>query len=1091
MTKHLGLAGNIAKAFINTKLTPLIIVASVLLGIFAVMLLPREEEPQIIVPVVDIFVALPGSSAQEVEQRVSRPLENLLWQIPGVEYVYSTSSTGKALVVVRFRVGENEEKSIIRLNQKMAANFDLIPAGASKPLIKPRSIDDVPILALTLSGPGYSHYTLRRLAAELRDQIDQINDVSEVKIIGGQRRQLRVVLDAQKLIAYHLAPDAVIAALNAENQQAQAGAFEQGNREFTLQVGEFIQSEEEAGKLVVGVYNDQPVKLEQVARIVDGPEEPANYVFVGFGPSRKESKTLPGGPKNQLAGNAQQALPAVTISVAKRKGTNAAFLSEQILEKVRTTRGTIIPADVTVTISRNYGETATEKSNELLWHMLLAVVSVSLLIFFALGFRESLIVAIAIPVTLALTLLVFYLYGFTINRITLFALIFSVGILVDDAIVVVENITRHYRLPQNQGRALLDVAVEAVAEVGNPTILATFAVIGAILPMAFVGGLMGPYMRPIPVGASSAMLISLMVAFIITPWSALRLLKKPDAEKGGQSDDHETNDDWTTRIYRKVMTPLLHDPRWRYGFLASVVVLLIAAVSLFALQLVVVKMLPFDNKSELQVVIDMPEGSTLEQTLSATREMGTYLASVEEVTDFEMYAGTASPYNFNGLVRHYFLREGSNVADIHVNLLPKEARKAQSHDIAKRIRPFIDAIAKRYGARPKIAESPPGPPVQETLVTEVYGPDYDSQVQLAGQIKDIYEKTPGVVDIDWSVEDDQKKYQFAINKAKAALNDISPESIARNLSVASGGLAVGLLHDPKEKEDVSIFLRLNRDQRSSVDDLLRLKIKGRNGSLVSVDELVRVVETTADKSIFHKNLMPVVYVSGDLAGRTESPVYVILKMGDLVGNIVTRDGFKVTQYTSSMPFSTEKPAIKWDGEWHITYEVFRDMGIAFAVVLVLIYILIVSWFQSFKVPLVIMAAIPFSLVGILPAHWLMGAYFTATSMIGFIAGAGIVVRNSIILIDFVQLKMAEGMPLEEAVVEAGAVRFRPMMLTAAAVVIGASVILFDPIFQGLAISLMAGEVASLLLSRMAVPILYFLSQRRTQKTNDRSQSYDI
>ena len=1065
MKDELGLAGKLARAFIDSRLTPLVIAASILLGLGAVILLPREEEPQIIVPMIDVFVQMPGASAKEVEERVSKPMEKLLWEVPGVEYIYSTSSSGYAMAVVRFYVGQNEEASIVRLNQKMSANFDLIPPGASPPIVKPRSIDDVPILALTLSSNAYDHFMLRRIVAQIHDQIKEVPDVSEVKIIGGQRRQIRVTLDEARMAAYNVAPVAIVPLLQQANRQLQSGSFAAGNREFLVETGGFIHSAEEIGSVVIGVTNDKPVYLRDVSHVEDGAEEPADYVLYGTGPAFQDEQQA-------TSLTAQTALPAVTISIAKRKGTNAITVADQVIEKVEKLKGSLIPNDVHVAVTRNYGETAGEKSNELLLHMMIAIFSVSVLIWLALGLRESGIVATAIPVTLALTLAVFYFYGYTLNRITLFALIFSIGILVDDAIVVVENMARHYALPENHGRPRIEIAVEAVAEVGNPTILATFAVIAAILPMAFVSGLMGPYMRPIPVGASAAMIFSLLVAFIVTPWASLRLLKRH------RKHESESKEGWTTRVYRRFMGRLIHEARWRYGFLALVAFLLLVSFSLVALKFVRVKMLPFDNKSEFQVIVDMPEGSTLEQTAAVTREISDYVRTVPEVTDYQMYIGTASPYNFNGLVRHYFLRRGANVADIQVNLVPKGQRKAQSHEIAKRVRPAIQQIALKYEARVKVSEVPPGPPVLQTLVAEVYGPDYQRQIEVARQIRDIFDRTNGVVDVDSYIEDEQTKYQFVIDKEKAALNGVSAEQAATTLSIAIAGLNVGLAHQPAEKEDVPIVLRLPLAARSSVDDLKRIKVVGYGGNLVALGELVRVDELKSEQSIYHKNLMPVVYVTGDVAGAEESPVYAILKLNQAIDQLKLPEGYGLERYVASQPFSSEKLAMKWDGEWHITYEVFRDLGLAFAAVLVLIYILVVGWFQSFKTPFTIMAAIPFSLVGILPGHALMGAFFTATSMIGFIAGAGIVVRNSIILVDFIELRLKQGMTLADAVVDAGAVRFRPMMLTAAAVIVGSAVILFDPIFQGLAISLMAGEVASLFLSRMTVPVLFYLSERK-------------
>jgi multidrug efflux pump subunit AcrB len=810
------------------------------------------------------------------------------------------------------------------------------------------------------------------------------------------------------------------------------------------------------------------VYVRDVATVVDGAWEPDQYVFFGKGPAAADKglSTEPA-PKGVY--------PAVTLTVAKRKGTNATHVAQRVLARWEDARGAVIPRNVNATVTRNYGETAKEKSNELLWHMLIAVVSVSALIGITLGWRESGVVALAIPVTLALTLAVFYLYGYTLNRITLFALIFSIGILVDDAIVVVENVVRHFWLPENQGRPLSVVAVQAVDEVGNPTILATLTVIAAILPMAFVGGLMGPYMRPIPVGASAAMVFSLIVAFIVTPWAAIRLLGAQSGASG--HDGSHAQEDKTTRLYRRIMDPLIHRARWRMGFLAGVCVLLLAACGLVAVGLVKVKMLPFDNKSEFQVILDMPETATLEDTAAAALEMGDYLRTVNEVVDYEAYIGTSGPFNFNGLVRHYYLRRGPNQADLQVNLVSKDRRRDQSHEIAKRVRPHLQSIAARYRARVKVAEVPPGPPVLATLVAEIYGPDYDRQRQLARRIRDIMENTPGVVDVDWYMEEDQPRYQLTIDREKAALHGISAAHIAETLKLSLSGRQSGLLHQPMEKEDVPILLRPPLEKRAGLEQLQAVRLHSAGGQMIALADLVAAEQTEMDRSIYHKNLMPVVYVVGDVAGEKESPVYAILELGKKIAAIPLPEGYAITQHTAGLPQSDRRYAMKWDGEWHITYEVFRDLGLAFGVVLLLIFVLVVGWFQSLSTPFTIMAAIPFALIGILPGHWIMGAFFTATSMIGFIAGAGIVVRNSIILVDFIELRVRQGMPLDQAVVDAGAVRFRPMMLTAAAVVVGASVILFDPIFQGLAISLMAGEVASLLFSRMAVPILYYLDKR--------------
>jgi multidrug efflux pump subunit AcrB len=1069
MTEKTGVAGRIARAFIDARITVLIVIAAIILGIGSTLALPREEEPQIIVPMIDIFVQMPGQSAREVESYVTRPMEKLLWEIPGVEYVYTTSSAGMAMAVVRFYVGEDEEEAIVRLQSKLSSNFDRIPQCASPPLVKPRYIDDVPILALTFWSEEEDHYTLRRVAAEVENLIKRENDVSLTSIIGGNRRQVEVTLDIEKLSDRRIDPIIVMQMISASNTESHLGSHQSGKEQVSFLTKGFLRNAQEVGSVVVGVAEGRPIYLRDVAQIRDGPEEPDQYVFMGTGPAG-EVKGL------DYSIGSYENFPAVTVTLAKRKGTNAIAVARRVLERVEDAKGAIIPDNINVTVTRHYGETAKEKSDELLFHMGIAIFSVTILVGFALGKRESLVVALAIPVTLALTLTVFYLYGYTLNRITLFALIFSIGILVDDAIVVVENMVRHFHLPQNKGRPFVNIAVEAVNEVGDPTILATLTVIAAILPMAFVGGLMGPYMRPIPVGATAAMIWSLLVAFIVTPWAGLLFLKNAKSHDGpGESD--KVLEGWSTKLYRRVMTPLIERPVYRWSFLVGVVVLLLSAMALVGVGWVKVKMLPFDNKSEFQVIIDMPESATLEETSACALEMTDYLRTVNEVTDYQVYIGTSSPFNFNGLVRHYYLRKGAAVADIQVNLAAKHHREDQSHDIAKRVRPELKKIGDKYGASLKVAEVPPGPPVLSTLVAEIYGPDYERQIEIAKQIKDVFEDTAGVVDVDWYVEEPQKQINLIIDKEKAMLHGISAMQINSMLDLSLKPYPVGILHVAEDQEIVPIRLKLPLSEKSRVERLTSIKVKAADGSMVALSELVKAEESTIDTSIYHKNLTPVVYITADVANEKESPVYAILEMKKKVADIQIPEGYEIEQLTAKLPDNLNRYSMKWDGEWHITFEVFRDLGIAFAAALVLIFIIVVAYFKSFSTPLVILAAIPFSLVGILPAHGMMGAFFTATSMIGFIAGAGIVVRNSIILVDFIELRLSEGMPLNEAVIDAGAVRFRPMLLTAAAVVVGASVILFDPIFQGLAISLMAGEIASLLLSRMTVPILYFLDKR--------------
>jgi multidrug efflux pump subunit AcrB len=1079
----LGIAGRIAATFINSKLTPLIIIAAVLLGTAAIILLPREEEPQIKVPMVDVMVSMPGSNAKEIEERTTQPMEKLLWEIPGVEYIYSTSRDSSSLIIVRFKVGEDPQLSLVKITEKLRSNFDRIPPGVSQPLIKPKSIDDVPILALTLHSAHYDHLTLRRLAAQIEESVKQVPLVAETALIGGAKRAIRVLLDPVRLASRGLSSAGLAPMLQQANRQFRAGGLTTANQEVLVETGAFLQSAEDVGNVVVGVYSGRPIYLRDVADIVDGSEEASQYVLHGSG------------------GNLEE--PAVTLTVAKRPGANAITVADEVMRKVELLKGSLIPADVTVDVTRNYGGTAAEKSNELLLHMGIAIISVTLLIWLTLGWRESGIVAVAIPATLALTLLIFYLYGFTLNRITLFALIFSIGILVDDAIVVVENIVRHFHLPANQNRPWPAIAVEAVNEVGNPTILATFAVIAAVLPMAFVGGLMGPYMRPIPVGASAAMFWSLLIAFVVTPWASIRMLRwgkkyRPAPVAGavvepaptGHRSDHE--EDFFTRLYRRIMGPLIHHAGWRWAFLAGITALLLAAFALVGIGWVKVKMLPFDNKSEFQVILNMPEGASLEQTTAVAREMATAIRDEPEVSNWQIYAGVASPFNFNGLVRHYFMRQGANIADLQVNLVPKHERKAQSHDIAKRVRPRLAAIAERYQARVAIAEVPPGPPVLQTLVAEIRGPDDASRLKLAEQVKTIFKQTPGVVDVDWYIEADQPLDRFVIDKEKAALHGISAATISQTLKIAVAGEAVGLLHQPAEKEDVNIRLELPRSSKTTTAEMLGLRVRSGDANalpepgaaeapLVPLRELVTIERAVVEKSRYRKNLMPVSYVIGDVAGVVESPVYAIFKMNEALRKLDTKEfggsGAELQILNANMPFSDREPSVKWDGEWHITIEVFHDLGMAFAACLVLIYVLMVGWFRSFITPAIVMLAIPFSLIGILPAHGLMGAFFSATSMIGFMAGGGIVVRNSIILVDFIELRLREGMALSEAVIDAGAVRFRPMLLTALAVIVGAAVILADPIFQGLAIALMAGEIASLLISRMAVPVLYYAFNR--------------
>lgn len=1052
--------------FAQSKVTPLLVVASIIMGVFAVWHIPREEEPQISVPMFDIFVSYPGASSEEVERRIVDLGERKLWEIPGVEYIYSTSAPDGALITVRFRVGENAEQSLIRLYTKVFANLDFLPKGASQPLIKTRSIDDVPVLCLTFSGQARTALELRAMAARIQTAVNAIPDVSDTAITGGRKRQFQVFLDPARLAERLISPGEVADLVRKSNVKYSAGRLETEPEYVNVEADGFFRCKEDLENLVVGSSGGGVVRLRDVARVVDGPDEEersANIRFAG----RDGGK--PRGP-----------FEAVTLSVSKRRGANASDICRRVLARVEGMKGAVIPPDVSCTVTRDYGATADEKSNELLFHMALAVIGVTLLIAIALGWRESIVVAVAIPTTLSLTLCLIYSIGFTLNRITLFALIFSIGILVDDPIVAVENIVRHLRIVRNRLRPVLDVTIEAVREVMSPLVLATFTVMAAILPMAFVSGLMGPYMRPIPIGAGAAMVFSMAVAFVVTPWAAWKILGRSRNALAGHGNRDE-NEGLLTRSYRWYMEPLIYNSRVRRGFIWTITILLLASIALVPLKLVKVKMLPFDNKNEFQVVLDMPEGTSFAKTTAVAEEIAACLAGVPEVRDIEVYVGASAPYNFNGLVRHYFLRSMPYQADLQVNLAGKHERKRQSHEIAKAVRPAIHEIVRRAGGRVQVAEVPPGPPVLSTLALEIYGPTLEGQRELAGRVEEILDKHPGVTDVTTFDRASEKLMRLKINAQKASLNGIAVRDIAATIAMALGGRGVDLAHIPAEPEPVDIVVRLPARQRAGMDAVLGITMLSRHGTRLPLRELVEVENTSKDRAIYHKNLMRVSYVLGDVAGEFESPVYAIMGLKEQIGTLSAgRPGQSsggLRQYFSRQPETPDEWSLKWDGEWQITYEVFRDLGLAFAAVLILIYVLVVGWFRSFKVPWIIMLPIPLTLVGILPAHWLTGTFFTATSMIGMIAGAGIVVRNSIILADFIQIRLDEGLPIEEAVIDAGAKRFRPMLLTAAAVVVGAAVILFDPIFQGLALALMAGEIASTILSRTAVPVIYYMAMR--------------
>lgn len=1058
-----GIAGKIAKAFIQSKLTVLLMIVFMVVGVYSSFLIPREEEPQIDVPMADIFVGYPGASPTEVESRIVKPLEQLISNIKGVEYVYSTSMKEQGMVTAQFYVGEDIERSFVKLYNEINKHMDQMPQGVTFPLVKTRAIDDVPMLALTLWSENYDDYQLSQMAQELEAEIKKINDVSMTHKIGGRERQLRVVLDKDRLAAAGLDFLSVSEMIKANNSQLSSGSFDNNDTEFLVNTGKFLGSATDVENLVVGVQQNRPIYLKQIAKVLDGPEIPKNYVSLGFGQGSQKVKEY------------HSEYPAVTISVAKRKGADAMKIAEVIIDKVDHLRSTLIPDEVHVEITRNYGETASDKVSELLWHLIGSVIAVTFVVMLAMGWRGGLVVFLSVPITFALTLLSYYMMDYTLNRITLFALVFVTGIVVDDSIIIAENMHRHFkmkRLPFKQA------ALYAINEVGNPTILATLTVIASVLPMAFVSGLMGPYMAPMPIGASIAMILSLFVALTATPYLGYIFLIEKD--KKGQPEKIEKPLE-ETRIYKfydKFERPLLENRTKRWMFLGGVFLLLMSTMVLFFTKSVAVKMLPFDNKNEFQVVIDMPEGTTLERTGVVAKEISQYLATRPEVVNYQNYIGTSAPITFNGLVRHYDLRGGSNMADIQVNLVNKEERKAQSHDIVKLLRSDIQKIAATYKANVKLVEVPPGPPVLATLVAEVYGPDYNEQIKIADQIQTILKNTDDVVDIDWMVEDDQTEFQFEIDKEKAMLYGIAPQQIVHTMNMALSNRAITTLYDENASHQVELILTLAEKEKSTIADISQLKVKSQQGHLVPIADLISINETISAKSLYRKNQKPVVYVLADMAGDLESPAYAILGMEKKLKEIPMPAGYSLEELYLSQPDYEDNYTVKWDGEWQITLEVFRDLGIAFLGAIILIYILIVGWFQNFKAPIVMMVAIPLSLIGIILGHWVMGAFFTATSFIGMIALAGIMVRNSVLLIDFINLRTAEGIPLKQAVIEAGAVRTTPILLTAGTVAIGAFVILFDPIFQGLAISLMGGTIVSTVLTLLVVPLVYYMIEKK-------------
>lgn len=1056
-----GLSGKIASVFLKSKLSLLLMIGLLVIGVYSSTLIPREEEPQINVPMVDIMVSYPGASPQEVENRVLEPLEKVLSNIKGVEHLHSTAKNGKAMIIVQFYVGEDIERSYVKLYDELNKHRDVLPTGVMPPLIKTRSIDDVPMLSLTMWSERYNDFQIRQMAEEVSSEIKKIKDVSNIKIIGGRPRELQIIPDKDKMAEAGLDALTIIKMVQASNGSTQSGSFVQNDQEFLISTGQFLSTKEDIENLVVGVHQNLPVYLKQVAKITDGPGLARSYVSFGYSKANE-----------QYASNPSEYL-AVTLSIAKVKGSDAMKISEHILSRIERLKENLIPDDVHVEVTRNYGETASAKVNELLFHLLIAIVAVTVLVMLAMGWRGALVVFLSVPLTFALTLFSYYMLGYTLNRITLFALVFVVGIVVDDSIIIAENMHRHFKMRRLPFK---DAAIYAINEVGNPTILATFTVIAAILPMAFVSGLMGPYMSPMPIGASIAMLLSLFIALTITPYLGYHLLRKKNKQQELASNGEQTN--WIYRFFNKYEKPLLNSAGKRWLMLGTIFLLLLGSIAMFFTKSVAVKMLPFDNKNEFQVVIDMPEGTTLERTSATTREIAQYLTSIPEVVNYQNYVGTSAPITFNGLVRHYDFREGSHMADIQVNLLHKENRKLQSHDIVKKIRHGVQEIANKYSANVKLVEVPPGPPVLSTIVAEVYGPNQYGQMKIAQQVKDILEKTDNVVDVDWSVEDDQTEYRLMIDKEKAMLNGVASQQIIGNLTHLLGEQPISNLYDEKSADQVNINLALDDKDKTNISDILNMEIMGAQGKMIPLIDIVKVTTDTLPKSISRKDQQRVIYVLADMAGNLESPAYAILGMNKKLQQLSIPNGYSINEKYIGQPDEERNYTIKWDGEWQITLEVFRDLGIAFLIVILIIYMLIVGWFQNFKTPLIMMAAIPLSLIGIVFGHWVLGAYFTATSFIGMIALAGVMVRNSVLLIDFMEIRLKDGVPIKQAIIDAGAVRTTPILLTTGAVVIGASIILFDPIFQGLAISLVAGAIVSTILTLLVVPIIYYIVEHK-------------
>jgi multidrug efflux pump subunit AcrB len=1066
----MGISGRIAAYFLETRLTPLIALLALLLGLFAVAVTPREEEPQINVTMANVFIPFPGAAARDVESLIATPAEQVLSRISGIDHVYSVSRPGMAVLTAQFKVGVAHDVAVVRLFETINSRSDWVSPqlGVGQPVIKPMGIDDVPIVSLTLWTDDLQRgaFELERIAHAAEVELKRVPGTRDVYTIGGPGHVVRVLIDPERMAAFNVSALDVATALQVANASQPSGTLTSDNVDVLVRTGSYLSSAQDVRQLVVGVQDAQPIFISDIARVEEGPDHPSRYAWFGTGPQAASKQISTAGEH-----------PAVTLAISKKPGENAVDVADRIIEQVELLNGTVIPEGVGVTVTRNYGKTANDKAMKLIQKLVFATISVVALVFFALGRREAAIVGIAVVLTLAATLFASWAWGFTLNRVSLFALIFSIGILVDDAIVVVENIHRRSGMSDDPLHKIIPLAVD---EVGGPTILATFTVIAALLPMAFVSGLMGPYMSPIPINASMGMAISLAIAFVVTPWLSLKLLGAQQHHAGAGS----AFDARLEKTFTAALTPFLNGEAgrwWRWALLAAVLLAIGAAMSLAVVQLVVLKMLPFDNKSEFQVVVDMPVGSPLERTTAVLREMGAYLQTVAEVTDYQAYAGTASPINFNGLVRQYYLRESPELGDLQVNLVDKDARKRKSHEIAQSVRPELERIAEQFGAEVKVVEVPPGPPVLSPIVAEIYGPDYAGQLEVAKRLRSVFESSQDIVAIDDSVDEIAPQKTVRVLKTKASLAGVAQSDIVSTMRMGLSGEYVTPIHSGTAKYEIPVEVGLPPERASSLDQVLKLAVRSRQGDLVPLSELTQVYQTEREQAIHHKDLLPVAYVVGDMAGELDSPLYGMFAMRGDISGVDLEQGGQLGEHFITQPRDRYREySLRWDGEWKVTYETFRDMGIAYAVGLILIYLLVVAQFGSYLTPLIIMAPIPLTIIGIMPGHAMLGAQFTATSMIGMIALAGIIVRNSILLVDFVNQQTAKGMRLQEAVIAAASARSKPIVLTGLAAMLGAFFILDDPIFNGLAVSLIFGILVSTLLTLIVIPVLYYAAMYRRQ-----------